>query len=132
MAKTTKIDVQEYVKANGYPTKEFFKEEKDLKKFYKKLTDEQLLEWVAKEGLEVTHSDNPSIYRMRLCVAILYKFFPRETKGEPKQPSKYAKYSDKALMEMAIEHQVPVEPCDNVGIMRMRLILALRASKVIE
>ena len=131
-AKNNKIDPQAYVTEKGYPEVGFFKEEKDLKKFYKKLTDTQLEEWCAKEGIEVLPSDNNSIYRMRLCVGILYKHFPRETKSAEKKPSKYAEYSNEALMQMALDSDVAVEPCDNEGILRMRLIMGLRAKKVID
>jgi hypothetical protein len=69
---------------NGYPEVGFFKEEKDLKKFYKQLTDEQLDEWLEIEGLDYKPSDNEPINRMRKCMAILYCHFPRETKGSSK------------------------------------------------
>jgi polyhydroxyalkanoate synthesis regulator phasin len=54
-----------------YPERGGFKAEKDLKKFYKKLTDAQLDEWLALEGLtdSVKLCDHEPINRMRKCMA---------------------------------------------------------------
>ena len=60
-----------------YPEVGDYEDSADLKKFYKKLSVEQLEEWIELEGLEVTPTDSQPIYRMRLCMAILYKHFPK-------------------------------------------------------
>ena len=62
-------------------------------------------------------------------MAILYKHFPRQT--APKKESKYAQYSLEDLVTLASEHDVVVELCDDERILRMRLIMSLRACKVI-
>lgn len=128
-----KAFVEKYVADNnGYPEVGYFQEQKDLQKFYKHLTDEQLVEWVEVEGLmdTVKPSDSQPIMRMRLAMAVLYKHFPKQTASKKK--SKYADYSDEQLVSMLLEHDVPCEVTDDARIMRMRAIMALRAHKVIE
>lgn len=109
-----------------YPEVGHFTEKKDLQKYYKKLSVEQLEDWVALEGLEVKPTDSPQIYRMRLCMAVLYLHYPKAP--TKKKESKYAKYSLEDLVGLAIEHEVPVEMTDDDRIMRMRTIMALRAA----
>lgn len=134
MAKAPKLNkdtVQAWVKEhNGYPEVGTFKEQKDLQKFYKHLSLEQLAEWCDVEGLEFKATDSEPILRMRMAMAILYKHFPKEP--AKKKSSKYADYSLEQLVTMATEKDVPVEVCDDERILRMRLIMALRAHKVIE
>lgn len=113
-----------------YPEVGHFTEEKDLKKFYKGLTDEQLAEWLELEGLEHKPSDSAPINRMRMAMAILYTHFPRQTKAKKK--SKYADYSLEDLLTMAMEKDVAFEATEDERILRMRAIMALRAAKVIE
>lgn len=127
--KLNKEQVQAFV-AKGFPELGAFKEQKELQNFYKHLTTPQLVEWVELEGLEVKPTDSEPIYRMRLAMAILYKHFPKEP--AKKKSSKYADYSLEQLVTMATEKDVPVEVCDDERILRMRLIMALRAHKVIE
>lgn len=124
--------VQKYVEENGYPEvgSEDVVDKKWLQKFYKHLSMEQLEEWVAIEGLEVKPTDSEAIYRMRLAMAILYKHFPKEPTAKKK--SKYADYTNEALLQLAIENDVVFEVCDDERILRMRAIMALRAAKVIE
>jgi|SRR6185312_1088178 len=125
----TKIDkkfVEKYLKDNnGCPEKGHFKDQKDLQKFYKHLTDEQLAEWIEVEGLEFNASESVPINRMRMCMAILYYNFPKEP--AKKKESKYSKYSLEDLVSLAVEKDVPVEPTDDERIMRMRTIMALRS-----
>src|SRR5690606_27704197 len=128
MKKINATTVQEHVKEHGYPEVGFFEEKKDLQKFYKHLTDEQLAEWIELEGLGFNPSDSQPINRMRMAMAVLYDWFPKEP--SKKKESKYAKCSLEDLVGMAVEHDVPVEPTDDERIMRMRTIMALRAAKI--
>jgi hypothetical protein len=132
MAKTTinKAYVEKFVAENGFPELGHFEDKKDLQKFYKHLSDEQLLEWVGLEGAEFNPSDSAPINRMRMCMAILYKNFPKEPSA--KKESKYAKYSLEDLMTMAIENDVAFEDTEDERILRMRAIMALRVAKVID
>jgi hypothetical protein len=125
----TTEQVQEVV-AKGYPEVGTFKESKELQKFYKHLTTEQLEDWVGLEGLEVRPSDSQPIYRMRLAMAVLYLHFPKAP--SKKKTSKYSQYSLEDLVSMAVDNDVPVEPTEDERIMRMRTIMALRAHKVID
>ena len=124
-----KAFVEAYItENNGFPETGFFKEQKDLQKFYKHLTDEQLAEWVDLEGLEYKPAESQPINRMRMAMAVLYYHFPKpEAKGKKK--SKYADYSDEQLIQMLLDHEVPCEVTEDSRIMRMRAIMALRAHK---
>jgi hypothetical protein len=126
----TKEQVQEQVAKQGFPEKGTYADQKELQKFYKHLTDEQLLEWIEVEGLEFNPSESAPINRMRMAMAILYLHFPKAP--SKKKTSKYSQYSLEDLVSMAVEHDVPVETTDDDRIMRMRTIMALRAHKVIE
>lgn len=134
MAKAVKITKESVAKTltdlNGYPEAGHFTEQKDLQKFYKHLTDEQLAEWIEVEGLEYKPADSQPINRMRMAMAILYKHFPKQESAKKK--SKYADYSNDQLIQMCLDKEVPFEPCEDEKIMRMRAIMALRAHKVIE
>lgn len=134
MAKTTKkvkINkefVQNFLEEqNGYPEVGHFEDSADLKKFYKHCTDAQLIEWIGVEGLEdeVKHTDSEQILRMRRCMAILYKHFPKAP-SKAKKESPYKKYSLEDLLDMVVEHEVEMEPTDDLKIMRMRAIMALK------
>jgi hypothetical protein len=116
---------------NGYPEKGHFEDKKDLQRFYKHLTDEQLQEWIDVEGLEYKPCpESEAINRMRMCMAILYYHFPKAP--AKKKKSKYADYTLEDLVQMAIDNDVPVEPCDDERILRMRTIMALRAAGYLE
>lgn len=132
--KATKITKESVAKVlkdlNGYPEVGYFTEQKDLQKFYKHLSDEQLAEWVEVEGLEYKQNESAPINRMRMAMAVLYKHFPKAP--STKKQSKYAQYSDEQLIEMLLEHDVPCEVTEDARIMRMRAIMALRVHKVIE
>ena len=129
---TDKVNAVEWVEKNGYPEVGVFSEQKVLQKFYKQLTDEQLMEWIALEGLDFNVcEDSEAINRMRMCMAILYKHFPKAP-SQGKKKSKYADYSLETLIQMAVDNEVVFEVCDDERILRMRCIMALRANKVIE
>ena len=113
-----------------FPKVGTFTEKKALQKHYKGLTDAEVTEWVAKEGLTVKDYGSAPINRMRACMAILYLHFPADA-PKPKEASKYADYTLEDLVGLAVEHSVPVEVTDNERILRMRTIMALRAHKVI-
>jgi deoxyxylulose-5-phosphate synthase len=128
--KITKDSVAKFVAENGFPEVGHFTEQKDLQKFYKHLSDAELLDWVTLEGLEFKPADSAPINRMRMAMAILYKNFPKEASAKKK--SKYSDYTLERLVELAIENDVVFETTDDERILRMRAIMALRASKVIE
>lgn len=133
MAKKVVINkefVEKFVAENGFPEVGHFTEQKDLQKFYKFLSDEQLAEWISLEGLTFTANEAPAINRMRMAMAILYKHFPKAPSTAKK--AKYADYTMENLMELAVANDVVFEICDDEKILRMRAIMALRASKVIE
>ena len=115
---------------NAYPDKGHFEDKKDLQKFYKHLSDEQLAEWLKVEGLEFEPSDSAPINRMRMAMAILYLHFPKAP--AKKKQSKYADYSLEDLVKLALDNSVAYEPCDDDKIHRMRAIMALRANNVIQ
>lgn len=127
-----KAYVEKFVAESGYPEVGHFGEEGKpmLQKFYKHLADEQLVEWVELEGLSFNPSDSAPINRMRMAMAILYSHYPKAPSA--KKQSKYAKYSLEDLMNLALENDVAFEDTDDERILRMRAIMALRASKVID
>lgn len=110
---------------DSFPQVGEFEDKKALQNFYKQLDTELLEEWVAMEGLEFTPSpDSEPIHRMRVCMAILYHHYPRQSKAKKK--SKYSDYSLEDLIGMAMENDVAVPITDDARIMRMRTIMALR------
>ena len=133
MAKKVTINkayVEAYVAEHGYPEAEVFTDKKDLQKFYKHLSDEQLAEWISLEGLEFNPVESAPINRMRMAMAVLYYHFPKAP--STKKKSKYADYSLEDLMTMAMENEVLFEDTDDERILRMRAIMALRVAKVID
>ena len=125
-----KVDAVEFVAKNGYPKVGTFAEKKELQKFCKKLDTATLEDWATKEGATFTPcADNEAIHRMRVAMAILYLHFPKETKSKPESP--YKQYTTEQLVDMALEHDVAVETTDDMRILRMRLIMGLRANKVL-
>ena len=125
-----KVDAQAVV-AKAYPEVGTFADEKSLQKFYKQLDIEQLEDWASLEGLEYKACpDSEPIHRMRVCMAILYKHFPK-VPAKAKSKSKYADYTLEQLISLAIDNDVAVETTDDDRIMRMRVIMSLRAAKVI-
>jgi hypothetical protein len=126
-----KVDAMAYIKDCGYPEVGQFSDEKSLQKFYKQLDMDTIDKWVELEGL--TYKACPeqlAIHRMRACMAILYKHFPKET--APKKESVYKKYTTEQLVSLALENNIAFEMCDDERILRMRAIMALRANNIIE
>ncbi len=124
-------EVEEDTEDLVYPEVGDYEDSKDLKKFYKKLSIEQLEEWVELEGLEVTPTDSQPIYRMRLCMAILYKHFPK-AESKPKSKRKYPQ-STEELVAMALDNDVEIK--DDKGseqILRMYAIMALRKAGLLD
>jgi len=114
-----------------YPEVGDYEDSADLKKFYKKLSVEQLEEWVELEGLEVTPTDSPQIYRMRLCMAILYKHFPK-AESKPKSKRKYTQTTEE-LVAMALDNDVEVkDDKGNEQILRMYTIMALKKAGLLD
>jgi len=133
MAKKVTINkayVEAYVAEHGYPEAEVFTDKKDLQKFYKHLSDEQLADWIELEGLEYTPNDSQPINRMRMAMAVLYSRFPKAPSA--KKQSKYAQYTNEDLMNLAIKHSIEFEMTDDDRILRMRAIMALRVAGIIE
>lgn len=128
---TGKVDAMVYVEENGYPEVGAFAEKKDIQKFYKQLPTEFLEDWAEQKDLEYKPCDNDSIHRMRVAMAILELHFPSEKKGTSAK-SKYSSFTDEDLLKLCVEHGVAVEESTHKGIMRMRMVQALRANKVIE
>jgi hypothetical protein len=129
--KVNKAFVEQFLADNnGYPEVGTFEDKKDLQKFYKHLSDEQLTEWIEVDGLEYTPADSQPIERMRKCMAILYSHFPKQPSAKKK--SKYADYTLEALVSLALENEVAYEPCDDERIHRMRAIMALRANDILK
>jgi len=62
-------------------------------------------------------------------MTILRAHFPVEHKAKAESP--YKKYTTEDLVQLAVDHDVVFETCDDERILRMRAIMALRASKVI-
>lgn len=127
-----KVDAMAYIEEfGGYPEVGVFGDKKDLQKFYKQLDTAMLEDWCEVEGLEYKPcEDNESIHRMRVAMAILYKHYPKQTKAKAK--SKYAQYTLEDLVNLAVDNSVAVEETDDERILRMRLIMSLRANKVID
>ena len=106
---------------------------KALKKIYKGLTDAQLDEWLALEGLtdKVKLCGHGPIDRMRKCMAITNLHFPKESAVKTK--SKYADYTTEQLVQMAMDSDVEVK--DDKGdmrILRMYTIMALKQAGVLS
>lgn len=116
-----------------YPEVGFFTEKKQLQKFYKQLTDDQLNDWIELEGLTYKPSDNEPINRMRKCMAILNLHFPKQSTGSSKKKSKYSAFTTEQLLEMALDNDIEVkEAKGDERILRMYAIMALRKAGVIE
>ena len=128
---TEEVEEEEPSEDLVYPEVGDYDDSADLKKFYKKLSIEQLQEWVDLEGLEVVATDSQPIYRMRLCMAILYKHFPK-AESKPKSKRKYTQ-STEELVQMAIDHDVEIkDDKGNEQILRMYAIMALRNAGVLD
>jgi hypothetical protein len=119
----------------SYPEVGTVADEKALKKVYKKLSDAQLDEWLAIEGLtdKVKLCDHDAINRMRKCMAITALHFPKAPSSGKSSKSKYADYTTEQLCQMAIDNDVEVkDDKGDVRILRMYTIMALKAAGVLE
>ena len=129
-AEDTDADTQEDAvdDAIEYPERGEFKDVKAMKRYIKKLTDEQLKEWCVLEGATWKPSEHPAINRMRMAMAIKALHFPETApKKSTKKKSKYADYTTEQLVQMALEHDVAVRDAKgDPRIERMYVIMALR------
>jgi hypothetical protein len=127
--KTVKIDPTKPVE---FPERGSYTDPKDLKKFYKQLTDAQLDEWLELEGLVYKASGNLSIDRMRKCMAIMDAHFPKEP-GKGKKKSKYADFTTEQLVEMCMENDVEIKDAKgDMRILRMYTVMALKEAGILE
>ncbi len=114
-------------KAVTYPAVGTFATDKELKAHYKKLSDEEVFNWVKQEGLSFKpDADHPAITRMRACMAILNHHFPKEAKAKKESP--YKSFSTEQLVQMATDKSVVYESTSDQRILRMRLIMNRRAA----
>jgi len=127
-----KVNAQAIVDKKGYPEVGTFADEKSLQKFYKQMEISQLEDWASLEGLTYKACpDSEPIHRMRVAMAILYHHFPKQP-AVSKKKSKYADYTLEQLIQMAIDNDVAVETTEDMRIMRMRVIMGLRAAKLVD
>lgn len=127
--KAVKIDPTKPVE---FPERGSYTDPKDLKKFYKQLTDAQLDEWLELEGLVYKESGNVPIDRMRKCMAIMDAHFPKEP-GKGKKKSKYADFTTEQLVEMCMENDVEIKDAKgDMRILRMYTIMALKEAGILE
>lgn len=112
-----------------------FADEKAMKKFVKKLSDEQLYEWCELEGITWKRCpEHAPIDRMRAAMAIKAKHFPATApQGSKKSKSKYADMKTEELVQLAMDNDVQV-PDDkgDMRILRMYTIMALRKAGLIS
>ena len=101
-----------------------FADQKSLKKYIKKQSDQYLIDWGNSLELTWKDSDHKAILRMRVAMAINEKFYPKEKKVSKK--SKYAEYTTEQLVQMAVDNNVEYKPTEDTRILRMRAIMALR------
>jgi len=117
-----------------YPEVGHFKDEKAMKKYVKKLSDDQLFEWCGLEGVTWKECvDHASINRMRAAMAIKALHFPHTApKASNKSKSKYSDYKTEDLVQMAVDNDIYVTG-DNgdMRILRMKTIMALRDAGII-
>jgi hypothetical protein len=111
-----------------------FEDDKEMGKYIKELSDDDLASWIELEGIEHKENDNPAINRMRMAMAIKQLHFPKaKSTGSTKKKSKYGHYSLEDLATMAIDNDVDVKDAKgDPRIERMYLIVALRNAGVIE
>lgn len=128
--KNIKVDAVSVIEKDGYPEVGTFATKKDLQKFYKQLDTTVLEDWCNLEGLEFKACDDSEpIHRMRVAMAILYKHFPKESSAKAESP--YKKFSTEELVSMAIDNSVAVEVTEDMRILRMRTIMALREAGIL-
>jgi len=112
-----------------YPEVGSYKVDKDLKKVYKKLSDAQLDEWLDLEGWasEYTPTESPQINRMRKCMVILYHHFPKAP-AKSKKNAGWKQFTLEDLLMIASERSAEYEFSDHEAILRMRVIMAIKAT----
>lgn len=127
-------EVEEVEDSIEYPEVGEFKDEKAIKKYIKKLSDEELQEWCELEGATWKPNDHASINRMRMAMAIKAVHFPELAKPKKtKKKSKYADYSTEDLVQMALDNDVVVPDAKgDERIERMYTIMALRKAGLIS
>lgn len=118
-------DIEESIE---FPEVGEFKTEKDMKKYIKKLSDDELQEWCELEGATWKPNDHQSINRMRMAMAIKAIHFPDTApKASKKKKSKYADYTTEDLVQMALDNDIPIKDAKgDPRIERMYTIMALR------
>ncbi|MMZ60467.1 hypothetical protein D3C81_961420 [compost metagenome] len=123
--KTIKVELPKFPEVGQFP------DEKTFKAHVKPLTMDELQEWAALYELTVKPTDSAPIQRMRLIMAIKEMHFPTPPR-EPKNRSPYSKWTTEELVQMALDNEIIYEPAEDMKIMRMRTIMALRAHGIIE
>lgn len=135
--KAGQVFVDDYLVTEGYPAVGVFAPNDDgkkaLKKFYSYVPDEFLDLWVETAQLTYKPCENAQIARMRKCMAIMELHYPSAPKaGGASGKGKYSDLATEWLVAQAVEHNVPVEVCEDDRILRMRVIMALRAAGKLE
>ena len=72
---------------------------------------------------------NKGIRRMRVIMALKDHYFPKPPKA-PSQPSAFKDFSVEQLQKIAKDNNIEYKPCDNSGILKMRIIMALKDAEV--
>lgn len=72
---------------------------------------------------------NKGIRRMRIIMALKDHYFPKPPKA-PSQPSAFKDLSVEQLQQIAKDNNIEYKPCDNTGILKMRIIMALKDAEV--
>lgn len=72
---------------------------------------------------------NKGIRRMRIIMALKDHYFPKPPKA-PSQPSAFKDLSVEQLQKIAKDNNIEYKPCDNTGILKMRIIMALKDADV--
>ncbi len=128
------LDDANNITENEYPEVGDFADEKAMKKYIKKLSDQSLQEWCVLEGATWKPNDHESINRMRMAMAIKALHFPDTApKKSKKSKSKYADYTTEQLVQMALDADVEV-PDDkgDMRICRMYTIMALKKAGLLS
>lgn len=110
-----------------------FDDDKDMAKYIKELTNEDLASWVELEGIEHKTNDNPAINRMRMAMAIKQLHFPKaqSTGTKTKKKSKYGHLSMEDLAGLVIDNDITVRDAKgDPRIERMYMIMALKDAGV--
>ena len=136
--KAGKVEVVKDSEGNvEYPEKGYFADDKAVKRYIKKLTDDQLYEWCELEGVTWNTNEHAGINRMRAAMAM--KAYQLDTptagsKGSGKKKGKYSHFELEELVQMALDNDVDVKPYngDDMRILRMYTIMALKQAGILE